>query len=183
MLRRRDSILSAFFSAALLVALGALLFSCAHRNEQTIASRDSLNEHLTEANRIMVVDEAKEIDAFINRHQFIMKTTGTGLRIQILQKGRGDRPEPHGQVAIACKEFLLDGTLVYSADSGKPLVIRLGEGFQPKGLEEGLLTMEKGTKARLVLPSHLAFGMLGDGDKIPRASPLYYELEVLTVQK
>jgi FKBP-type peptidyl-prolyl cis-trans isomerase FkpA len=81
------------------------------------------------------------------------------------------------------KIFLLDGTLCYSSDSSGTAKFRLGEGQQVKGLEEGVLLMRKGDKARLILPAHLAYGMSGDNDKIPPARPVFFDIELINVKK
>jgi len=36
-----------------------------------------------------------------------------------------------------------------------------------------------GDKAKLIIPSHLAFGLAGDMDQIPPLSPIVYDIEVL----
>ena len=43
--------------------------------------------------------------------------------------------------------------------------------------------MKEGDKARFVIPSHLAYGMQGDGNKIPGNSPLYYDVTLLKAEK
>ena len=52
-------------------------------------------------------------------------------------------------------------------------VFRLGAAQHLKGIEEAVQLVKEGSRVRLVLPSHLAFGMLGDQDKIPGATPVY----------
>jgi len=55
----------------------------------------------------------------------------------------------------------------------------IGKGQAENGLEEALLMMKYGDKARLILPPHLAFGLLGDDKKIPRRAIIVYEIEVV----
>ena len=43
--------------------------------------------------------------------------------------------------------------------------------------------MIPGDKARLILPAHLAYGMGGDQSKIPPASALFYDVELISVSK
>jgi FKBP-type peptidyl-prolyl cis-trans isomerase FkpA len=47
------------------------------------------------------------------------------------------------------------------------------------GLEEGILLMHKGGKAKFILPSHLAFGLIGDQNKIPGKSTLIYDVNLI----
>jgi FKBP-type peptidyl-prolyl cis-trans isomerase len=110
-----------------------------------------------------------------------MQSTGTGLRIEVYEKGTGRQSALKDTVSIAYKVFLLDGTLCYSADETHRLRFILGTGQQTSGLEEGLQLMQQGAKARMVVPKHLAYGMAGDENKIPAGSALYYEVTLLKV--
>ena len=50
------------------------------------------------------------------------------------------------------------------------------------GLEEGILLMKTGGKAKFILPPHLAYGLPGDGKKIPARAILVYDVELLSIQ-
>jgi len=39
--------------------------------------------------------------------------------------------------------------------------------------------MRQGDRAKLIVPSHLAFGLLGDLKKIPAGATLVYDIEIL----
>jgi FKBP-type peptidyl-prolyl cis-trans isomerase len=47
------------------------------------------------------------------------------------------------------------------------------------GLHEGIKYMKKGEKARLILPPHLAHGLIGDMNKIPMNATLIYDIQVI----
>ena len=129
----------------------------------------------------MVKDESKEIDDFIARHPWKMTSTGTGLRYEIYHHGNGKKAAEKKQVSILFSVYLLDGTRCYSADENKPLTFILGHGEQTHGLEEGIAMMHEGDQARLVVPAHLAYGLQGDGNKIPAKNALYYDVTLLKV--
>jgi FKBP-type peptidyl-prolyl cis-trans isomerase len=157
--------------------------SCHHDRQQQLVSEDSLKEHLINANKIIVKDESKEIDEFIERHQWKMNSTGTGLRYSIYKHGDGKAAGEKKQVTFTCSVYLLDGTLCYTYDAKKPVTIVLGIGAQTRGLEEGIMLMHEGDQARFVVPFHLAYGFQGDGDKVPGQSPLFYDVTLLSVSK
>ena len=163
--------------------MGLILFSCKNNVTDKRIDQTDINERLTLMNRKMVENESKKINDFIEAHSFNTTLTGTGLRYQIYKSGKGEKPGINSDVEINYKVFLLDGTLCYSSDSTGPTKIRLGVGDQVRGLEEGILLMLPGDKARLILPSHLAYGMTGDQEKIPPGSALFYEVELLNVIK
>lgn len=143
-----------------------------------------LIDKLTDVNIQFVKDETRQIDEFISRHNFLTKMTGTGLRYQIYKKASKQySPVIHDHIRIDYRLFLLDGTLCYATDSIHHLELRLGEGTETRGLEEGLMLMKEGDRARLIVPAHLAFGLTGDGNKVPPASALYYDVTLLSVKK
>ena len=168
--------------AALLVSF----FSChRYKDQNTDQGQTAVtNEHLTDVNRKMVMSESKDIDGFISRHQFHMTMTGTGLRYEINSFGKGKEvPKLHDQVTISYREFLLDGKLIYHTDSIHNSTFGLGEGMETNGIEETLMMMKEGDQARVIVPSHLAFGLTGDGNKVPPGTPLYYEVSLLKINK
>jgi FKBP-type peptidyl-prolyl cis-trans isomerase FkpA len=171
------------FNSALYYLLLLFFFLASCRNEQQphVTSEDSLKEHLINANKIMVGDESKEIEEFISRHGWKMTSTGTGLRYEIYEQGKGKKAGEKKELTISFSVYLLDGTLCYPADE-KPLTIILGQGEQTRGLEEGIMLMREGDKARLVVPAHLAFGLQGDEKKIPGKNALYYDVVLLKVR-
>ena len=60
----------------------------------------------------------------------------------------------------------------------KPLTFRLGQDLVIPGWEEGIATMKKGEKARLVCPSNLAYGPEGTKG-IPPFSTLIFDIEMI----
>lgn len=96
------------------------------------ASDAEIQNRLTEVNRLMVRDEAKDIEDFIQRHQFKMTSNGTGLRVQVLVKGNGKTPSIHEEVAMVYSVYLLDGTLCYSAPEAHPLKFHLEKDNNPE---------------------------------------------------
>lgn len=161
--------------------LTAVLFSCAFDKKKEMTEAE-YRERLENVNRIIVRDEKKDIEDFISRHQFRMEASGTGLRYQVVETGSGSRPNDHDQVILSYRLYDLGGTLLYEVTRQDPDTFRLAEGQQVRGLEEALRLFPEGTRARIVLPAHLAYGMIGNEDKISGATPLYYDLQLLHVQ-
>lgn len=77
---------------------------------------------------------------------------------------------------------LEDGTEFDSSiPRGQPFVFTLGAGQVIKGWDQGLLNMCVGEKRKLVIPSHLAYGDRGAGDKIPGGATLIFEVDLLKI--
>jgi FKBP-type peptidyl-prolyl cis-trans isomerase FkpA len=171
-------------SAYMAVCIVALLSSGCRRNYPEEKSTGPVEkDHLVDANRAVVQGEAKAIEKFVETHGWKMQKTGTGLRYDIYQSGNGKKADASSVLSIAYKVFLLDGTLCYEADERHPQQLVTGKGQQVNGLEEGLLLMDEGARARFVVPNHLAYGITGDQDKIPPASALYYDVHLLKSEK
>ncbi len=85
------------------------------------------------------------------------------------------------EITLKYKVELLDGTLCYSSDSSGLKKLIIGSGKIEAGLEEGLQLLKQGGIARFILPPHLAFGFLGDNNRIPPRSIICYEVEILNI--
>ena len=172
----------------ILISVGALLTSC-NNNQQSgyLASKKSVKKESSEkslekVNRYLVNAENKEIDDYVRRHQWKMKTTGSGLRYEVYKKGDGAAIEKGDVVTLKYGLFLINGSMVYSSDKLGNKVFEVGHGGVETGLEEAMLLLHKGDKAHLILPSHLAYGLNGDGKKIPKRAIVIYNIEVIDVK-
>lgn len=134
-----------------------------------------LKEHLVNANKIFVGNEAEEIDAYQKRHRLNLTATGTGLRYRIFPVGKDkELPASGDTVYVNYMVYLLDGSLCYNT-AKSPVEFTLGKAEMPRGMEEAVQMMHEGDSSILILPSHLAYGFTGDGDKIPgNAATIYY---------
>src|SRR6266853_3038491 len=82
------------FSVSPLLPFFLLLASCHHNYPKDDKQQSAeVKEHLMNANKIVVKDEAKDIDEFIARHQWKMEKSGTGLRMEIYEEGKGAKPD------------------------------------------------------------------------------------------
>jgi FKBP-type peptidyl-prolyl cis-trans isomerase len=77
---------------------------------------------------------------------------------------------------------LLDGTICYQTKEEEIERITIARSEKESGVHEALQLMRKGDKAKLILPSYLAHGLLGDRSKIPPQSILYIDLQLIELQ-
>jgi FKBP-type peptidyl-prolyl cis-trans isomerase FkpA len=159
--------------------------SCGNGNKQNTHSSSqvkNLDSSLIEANKIYVKRESDEIDQYVAHHQWKMTTTGTGLRYMITKRGEGtETPQFQQRVTVNYKISLLDGTLCYSSEKDGPKQFVVGKDNIESGLHEGIRFMHKGDEAVFILPSHLAHGFLGDGNKIPARASVLYEIKLVDI--
>lgn len=161
----------------------ALLPACYEEPRQvTSTSNIRLNDDgMIRFNRYKLKTEDQQIEDMIHRYQWNMTTTHTGLRYLIYRKGNGLPAQSGREVELDYTVRLLNGKLIYSSDSTGPKRFVVGYGGVEAGLEEGLLLMRKGDKAKLIIPSYLAFGLIGDGALVPPGAALLYDLELKEV--
>lgn len=162
--------------------------SCNNKTERERQRQDSGNqsvdkkaivESLEKANRYMLIQEAEMIDDYIERHNLNVLQTGTGLRYQIVNQGDGELIKKGDIVSLEYELRLLSGDLIYSSKTDGIKTFLVGRGGVESGLEEAILKLRKNSVAILILPAHLSYGLLGDGNKIPARSTLIYRLKVV----
>ena len=135
-------------------------------------------DYMMGIHRDIVRNEATDIRLFIRRYGWNMKSDPSGYYYEILDEGHGELLKKGDNVMLRCRITLLDGTIIFDSgkDGIKDLVIEHSD--EPVGLQEALQRMRHGAKARLILPSHLAYGSIGDGGEIPGFAPIVYTLEI-----
>lgn len=141
---------------------------------------DSLKEELITTNQSLSQTENLRIDAFVNRKEWPMMESGTGLRYWIYQAGNGDSIRVADVVKVNFSISLLNGVVCYSSDSSGAQSFKVDMDDVESGLHEAMQLMRVGDKAKLILPPHLAHGLVGDMNKIPGNSSLVYDIEVIS---
>lgn len=172
-------IMSAFFRYLLLILLLGGVLACSRNpaGEQQ-PDRAAIRESLARANKLMISAEDQEIRDFVDRYGWQVQETGSGLRYWIYQQGQGEKARA-GQIAVIHFQIhLLTGDLVYSSHENKPREFRIGRGGVESGLEEAILLMKQGDRAKFIMPPHLAHGLPGDGVKIPKRASIVYDVEL-----
>jgi FKBP-type peptidyl-prolyl cis-trans isomerase FkpA len=143
--------------------------------------QNQFQEPLIRINKSLMQKESAAINAYIVKNKLQMKQSGTGLRYQIIKQGSGDFVKSGMKVKVNYTVGLLDGTMCYSSDSTGPRIFKVDQDQIESGLHEGIKLMKKGDKAKFILPSHLAFGLVGDDNKIPGRSSVVYEIELTDI--
>ena len=109
--------------------------------------------------------------------------TASGLRYKILQEGKGKQATKGAMVSVHYKGQLLDGTVFDSSYKRKqPIDFSIGVGQVIAGWDEGIQLLKVGDKARLVIPSDLAYGTAGAGGVIPPNATLIFDVELMNVK-
>ncbi|MEX0987868.1 MAG: FKBP-type peptidyl-prolyl cis-trans isomerase [Bacteroidales bacterium] len=151
--------------------------------EKPIDTDKVIRKSLIETNKYMRERNRELIMAFLNRAEWDMTETPTGLWYMIMVQGDGETVQKGKQVIFAYETRLLSGKICYSADTLTPKKIVVGKGNIETGLEEGLLMLREGSRARFIIPPYLAHGNFGDSQNIPGSAVLITEIQVLEVRR
>jgi len=170
------------------ISTSLLFVSCNNKKQsgyvakKKMVTKKSPQKSLEKVNKYLLKVEDTEIDDYVSRHKWNMETTGSGLRLEIVKKGTGSPIKKGDKVTLKYNTFLIDGTMIYSSVKLGPKVFEVGHGGVETGIEEAVMFLHKGDKAHLILPSFLAFGLNGDGNKIPARAIVIYDVEVVDVK-
>lgn len=126
--------------------------------------------------------------------------TATGLKYFYLNKAEGAKPKEGQSVMVTYAGFFSDGKLFDSNSleiTKKYGTVNPGRrdqnGYAPNsmqvskdaslipGFKEALFILSVGDKARVFIPSHLAYGPTGYGGVIPPNADLIFDLEILSI--
>lgn len=113
-----------------------------------------------------------------------MTMTESGIYYNISKKGKGDNAKPNDSLSVHYSLQLIDGTEIDSSFTrGAPIEFTCGVGQVIMGWDEAMQLLNKGSKARLVIPSELGYGSTGAGNGvIPPNSTLIFDVELVDIK-
>ena len=161
------------------------LAACTEQPKQkpVVVNYSKLKEDIIQVNKPAVVMENDEINAYIKAHNYTMQVTGTGLRYLFIKENTKEKKiEKGNRVQVNYKVSLLDGTVCYTSKEKGAKEFIVGTDNVESGIHESVQLMHLHDKAIFILPAHLAFGLLGDRDKIPPKAAVVYDVEVISVE-
>lgn len=128
-------------------------------------------------------EEQAKLNAYLKANNITATPTADGL-IYIEEKaGDGPQATKGKKVKMHYTGYLLNGKKFDSShDRGQPLEFTVGEGQMIKGIDEGVMMMRQGGKARLILPSNIAYGGQ-ETPYIPPYSTLIFDVELIEVSE
>ena len=109
-----------------------------------------------------------------------IKTTASGLKVYIVEQGSGAALTKGENIKTEYYGALMNGDKFDSSfERNAPLEFPVGTGNMIPGFDEGAMLLNHGGKAYFFLPSKLAYGESGAGERIPPNSDLLFYVEVL----
>ncbi|MBP89755.1 MAG: hypothetical protein CMJ64_24125 [Planctomycetaceae bacterium] len=108
-------------------------------------------------------------------------TLESGLQYKVLKKGNGPKPKATDTVRTHYHGTLISGEVFDSSvERGEPISFSVGGVI--RGWTEALQLMPVGSKWRLFVPSELAYGPRGAGEKIGPHATLIFDVELLAIE-
>jgi FKBP-type peptidyl-prolyl cis-trans isomerase FkpA len=144
--------------------------------------------------------DIKLIEEYVAKNKLVANRTESGLFYVIEKEGEGAQIQPGNTAFVHYAGFLLDGTIfdtsnkelakannVYNDQRDAmggyaPLDVQVGVGAVIPGWDEGLALLKKGSKAKLLIPSPLAYGNRQSGAVIQPNSVLVFDVEITDVK-
>jgi FKBP-type peptidyl-prolyl cis-trans isomerase len=153
----------------------------------SVKSESEVNqEHQQKAAQQKEIDD-KILQEYFTQNNLKPTKTASGLYYIIEKEGTGATPAPGQMVTVNYTGKTLDGK---SFDSNvdpqfqhvQPFKFRAGGGEVIPGWDEGVMLLKKDSKAKLFLPSPLAYGPQSPGPGVSANSILMFDVEVTDIQ-
>lgn len=168
----------------LLIGGFIVIYSCDNKSQidSQVVDKKNIRESLIENNIELLSQESNLIDEYVKQNDIDVVRTGTGLRYRILNYGEGPFIKKGDRITLQYEITLLNGNVIYSSETDGNKTFVVGRGGVESGLEEAVLKLKRNSEAILILPSHLAHGFVGDGNKISYRNILVYKLKVIDIK-
>jgi FKBP-type peptidyl-prolyl cis-trans isomerase len=135
------------------------------------------------------------IEEYLAKNNIKAQTTESGMRYTILEEGTGPKPEVGDLVRVNYTGNVLDGDyfdtsveenakefgLYNEGRAYEPFEFMLGTGGVIHGWDEGIALLNQGTRARLYIPSPMAYGENQRSEVIVANAILEFEVELVGV--
>ncbi|HLN54538.1 MAG TPA: FKBP-type peptidyl-prolyl cis-trans isomerase [Bacteroidales bacterium] len=166
----------------IILFLIVLFVSCGRNSNDSVTVNKPGKGEMEELNRYLLEKDRERIMNFAERKELQMTETPTGLWYQIIKQGEGAYLKEGNRITMDYECSLLDGTKCYSSDESGPKEVVLGKTGIETGLYEGLKLLRPGSVAIFIIPPFLAYGLPGDGKRIPPRSVIVYKVNILRAE-
>jgi FKBP-type peptidyl-prolyl cis-trans isomerase FkpA len=152
----------------------------------SVKSQDEVNkEHQQKTAQQKEIDD-KILQDYFTQNNLKPNKTSSGLYYIIEKEGSGPLPSPGQTVVVNYTGKTLDGkTFDSNVDPQfqhvQPFKYVAGRGEVIPGWDEGVMLLKKGSKAKLFLPSPLAYGPQSPGPGVSANAILMFEVEVTDI--
>ena len=166
------------------ITVAILLVSCAEESQPVEPEFKWSKKQSSELNKKFAKREEIDINFYLEvRPEWEMSTTGSGLRYWVYEVGEGENLSSGDMAEVEYSVGLLDGTECYATASDEYVEVIIDHSEVETGMQEALKLLRVGDKAKIIVPSHIGHGLLGDLDQIPPQRTLVIDLTLLGITK
>ncbi|MFT5970517.1 MAG: FKBP-type peptidyl-prolyl cis-trans isomerase FkpA [Flavobacteriales bacterium] len=160
-----------------------IMVSCQDKTISVVSSKQNSKDQLLDLNRKFAKAEAKFIATMIDSLAIPAIEDSLGYWYLIYSKGSQQPIYAHykDRVKVRYSLCLLEGDTIYGSSNMVEKSFVVGRTEIESGLHHAVKHLSVGDKAKIILPSHLAFGTYGDGAKVPAKASLLYDLELIKI--
>ena len=134
--------------------------------------------------------DEKIIKEYLDKNNIKATKNAEGVYVAVTQEGTGGTPNPGDTVYVHYTGKLTNGKVFDSSQDStlrpgaplEPIKFPIGRGFVIKGWDAGLSGLKKGSKAILVIPSVLAYGLQGSPPVIPGNSVIVFDVQMVDIK-
>jgi FKBP-type peptidyl-prolyl cis-trans isomerase FkpA len=126
------------------------------------------------------------LNSYLSQNNIQAQKTGKGTHVQILEPGTGMQAAEGKYVSLKYTGSTFEGKVFdTNRDASKghtePLVFQVGAPGMIRGFDEGVRILKEGAKAKIYIPSVLAYGPQSPSPEIKPFENLIFDIEVLKV--
>ncbi|MFN2458731.1 MAG: FKBP-type peptidyl-prolyl cis-trans isomerase [Chitinophagaceae bacterium] len=146
------------------------------------AKKDEEKENLA-----FLQNEDAAVRNYLSKNKITAQKTGKGTYVEIMDPGQGPKADPGKYVSLKYKGTTFSGKVFDSNmdttfGHTDPLSFTVGQQQMLRGFDEGVQVLHKGGKARLYIPSMLAYGPRPPSPVIKPYEHLIFEIQVLDIK-
>ena len=162
-----------------------ILFSCDSKVVQypVSYSNDDFIKRSQERGKQLLEEEIQWFDTYKNQSDLKFNKTESGFWISNQGAKTSTTAKAGDFVRYTFQVTDLDDNVIYNYNEIGEQKAILGKTDLVRGLHAALQLIEAGNEAKVLLPSFLAYGGLGDNDKIGPNQPIIMDIKIIDIKK
>ena len=166
-----------------------LFFSCTKSYQNRINKKqvNSGEDVFINAHKTLIKNEEEKIDSLLKLSQISFIKDNSGIRIYVedhINQNKIRYPKDGDNVLVAYHCVVFDQPdIVLNNLLIDTILFKIGYSKQMKGLNYAIKLLKVGDNAKIIIPSHLGFGMSGYGKSVPPYSTLLLNVKLLKIKE
>jgi len=137
---------------------------------------DSTSKEMIKLNKLLTDVENHDIKSYVDSSSLPFKLSDLGFLYTVTEPGSGTGIEKGDKILIEYQVQTLQGVFCYSYIGKNAKNMIVGKDERQRGFNNAITVLKEGGKGVFIVPSYLAYGMMGDAAKIPPRATLVYKV-------